>query len=892
MGEPDPCWDEAGRTPSPTERLAGEALAVDLLPADQVMLVGRETDMTRLTRLLTQSDGYAGVMLTGPSGVGKTRLATEAIAALHTTHQVIRVMATWPGQDLPYASLICSARDRQAGTWTTVDGPAHELLRAVHSGSSGRRGTLLFLDDAHLVDPCTAAFMLELARRRTARLLLTINTELPAPEAVTHLWTDDHLQRMELGPLDAAATRRLAAALLGEPLAHSASTHLAQLSDGNPLLLRELARAAAQQHLFRPSPAGWTLPDRLPISAPLCELITRKVTHLSAAAREALELVVLAEPAPLQLLERLVAPDVLLLLEDQELIRVETPPTAPASVRLFHPLVGYVIRQSLPILRRRAHLRTWIAAYTVRWTATVADTLRITEWRMEVGDDSVSEGELLQAAHHAAGAQDLRAAARFTAAAWQQHPAPHTAAAHALSLVALADFPAAGTVLDTADAAAHSEPHQDILAVRARSELLQGHFESADGTISQLTGNQGKLYASMAAYFQGHFDRTLTLCQPLTKDPADPHHLEAVIFRMAALLHAGRPRDALTLYESTRSCSDTSAFHADSLEELHAVTLADLGRLSEAVDLLTRAYERAVADRRVRIDAQRGIALGTVLLERGRPRQALELFALHPAYQVGWQQWHDRARICTAMADAALGRITKTSLPALMPSHFLLQNHVAHAWNTFLSGDRDQAADLLGQAAQISQAHGAHADVAIAAHELARLGMAEHSKVYWDTPVQGSFLQGRLDYAHALATDNPRLLRSAAAAFAQAGADIYAAEAYAELARLYRRVAQHRAATAATLKAKTLAERCDGAVTPALLQLQATERLSLRERELVLLVAQGFTDKEIAERLTLSVRTVSNHLYRIYRKVGVANRRELQRVAATSPEVLSQIRKP
>jgi DNA-binding CsgD family transcriptional regulator len=71
------------------------------------------------------------------------------------------------------------------------------------------------------------------------------------------------------------------------------------------------------------------------------------------------------------------------------------------------------------------------------------------------------------------------------------------------------------------------------------------------------------------------------------------------------------------------------------------------------------------------------------------------------------------------------------------------------------------------------------------------------------------------------------------------------------------------------------------AIAPALLLLGSTRPLGLREREIVLLVAQGLSDREIADRLTLSARTVGNHLYRIYRKMGVLNRRALQRVAGS-----------
>jgi DNA-binding CsgD family transcriptional regulator len=58
--------------------------------------------------------------------------------------------------------------------------------------------------------------------------------------------------------------------------------------------------------------------------------------------------------------------------------------------------------------------------------------------------------------------------------------------------------------------------------------------------------------------------------------------------------------------------------------------------------------------------------------------------------------------------------------------------------------------------------------------------------------------------------------------------------------------------------------------------------LSARERELIILVAQGLTDAQIATELFISVRTVRSHLDRIRDKTGCRRRTDLTRLALTA----------
>jgi two-component system nitrate/nitrite response regulator NarL len=54
-----------------------------------------------------------------------------------------------------------------------------------------------------------------------------------------------------------------------------------------------------------------------------------------------------------------------------------------------------------------------------------------------------------------------------------------------------------------------------------------------------------------------------------------------------------------------------------------------------------------------------------------------------------------------------------------------------------------------------------------------------------------------------------------------------------------------------------------------------TDRLTEREREVVVVLSEGKTNKEIGHRLRLAEGTVKVHLHRIYQKLGIANRTAL-----------------
>lgn len=60
---------------------------------------------------------------------------------------------------------------------------------------------------------------------------------------------------------------------------------------------------------------------------------------------------------------------------------------------------------------------------------------------------------------------------------------------------------------------------------------------------------------------------------------------------------------------------------------------------------------------------------------------------------------------------------------------------------------------------------------------------------------------------------------------------------------------------------------------------KAASGLTVREIQIVRLLAQGFIVKEIAGQLDISVRTVETHKYHVYKKLGINNQIELMNFA-------------
>jgi DNA-binding CsgD family transcriptional regulator len=358
--------------------------------------------------------------------------------------------------------------------------------------------------------------------------------------------------------------------------------------------------------------------------------------------------------------------------------------------------------------------------------------------------------------------------------------------------------------------------------------------------LAQIAADAGRTTEAVAAADAGYAAATRTLEAPHMRfNIADAE--------VSALLLSGQIRDALDVAERTQQ----QAAHLPGAAQLLAAAVA--GR----------------------------VALGAGDLRSACPllEQAAEgLSASHP---VGWG-YRYRIPQATALAIRGLTREAVAALAALDKVRRRFRSldqerSLARAWVAASQGAVSEAITVLLSAAERARATGQFAAEVLCLQTATQFGdrtCAPRLREL-ESIVEGPRVGLAARFAAALADDDAAELSSLSREFEHIGDLVAAVDSAAHAALAHRRRDKRGSGLGCSTRAGALADQCGGASTPALRHATETLPLTDREAEIVMLMGQGLSNRAVADRLTLSVRTVESHIYRAMLKTGITSRDEL-----------------
>lgn len=429
-------------------------------PAFSLPFVGREREMQALqARWREAYSGRGGlVFISGESGVGKTRLASEFALSVEARGGRVLRGAALPSESAPYQPVIAALRaalpmlaaiEMEPLWFATLSSLLPELIarRASHEkpppplprldaerererlfdalarcleSLARPRPLLLILEDLQWAGSATLALLEYLARRIGGKPVLILGTyqeeETPAGHPLRglrrRLQSEGLSTSLSLGRLSAQEVGKL---IIGQAAQDANASILTErlyaLSEGNPLFLRELIRGLAQAGILREGKGGWqalALPDEISLPESLEHLIAERLGRISPAALsfaqvaaaigQAFDLELAGKAAGWQEQQALDCLDELL---DQQIVQ-EAAGGGRFHFTFSHELVRKVVYQSMPEdVRKRRHRR--IGHVIETWRADELETLAGALARhFELGGEAERAARYYErAAHHA-----------------------------------------------------------------------------------------------------------------------------------------------------------------------------------------------------------------------------------------------------------------------------------------------------------------------------------------------------------------------------------------------------------------------------------------------------------------------------------------------------------
>ncbi|MBV8291605.1 MAG: AAA family ATPase, partial [Mycobacterium sp.] len=315
-----------------------------------------------------------GAVLVGPAGVGKTVLArnvVERFAHRHAKSTVRWVPCTASASQVPFGAFTNLVDVAGVGDSTI-------LLRAARASllQQSGDGLLLGTDDAHNLDNLSATLIHQLALTGSVRLMVTLRAGESVPDAITTLWKDNLLTRVDIEPFDLAQTKELLGTVLGGPLETSSADRIFNMSEGNPLYLRHLVEGAVDSGALRQVEGVWQLRGEMAFTPQLTTLIGRHLSSLPPAVKSVLKYLAVEEPLTLKELSALTRREAIEQAENLNIVEV-TAGGDGLVVHPAHPLYAEHVRASLGMIETRRLRTQLVGQLSSRLSTHVSGRLRL-----------------------------------------------------------------------------------------------------------------------------------------------------------------------------------------------------------------------------------------------------------------------------------------------------------------------------------------------------------------------------------------------------------------------------------------------------------------------------------------------------------------------------------
>lgn len=851
-------------------------------------LTGRLKEL-RLIKDAISDPGSSGIVVCGPAGVGKSRVAREALQSANGC-EARWVVGTSSARTIPLGALSSWVEPAVNDTLDLL----RRAIAALSSSSSGKT-VVLGVDDVALLDDLSTFVVHEIIQRRAAKVLLTIREGEQVPDRVRELWNGGQFDRLDLQPLSKAEVAELVSATLGGPVDRQAAERLWTLTRGNALYLRNIVEQEVADGRLEMQDGYWCWVGDPVLPPSLVELIEGRIGGLPSSVSDVIDALAVGEPIELGSLTRITDPAAVEQADMRGLITLQQT-AGRVETRLAHPLYGEV-RRSRAAPTRLRRLRGLVAAELA--ASDDPDDMRVVVRRATLSLDS-----------------DLE-------------PDPGLLARAAGGAIWLWEFPLADRLATAAMLAAGSA---DAKLIRAYALSCTGRGREADALLADIQTDQlaETLYGRVA--FLRATNRLFTLADPagaktLIDDAsraAGPQARSCIdAFLTVYWAAMGKPHAAiesagkfvwkelpdlvaqrvtawaiaLAFGEVGRVDEAVAAAKAGYpvpmrsfviITDAHIGALLLAGRIAEADAPAQTIRQRQIEFRAFQFFQVGTVAVGRAALGAGRLDSAISLLAEsvetgeHSGGSNGWG-YRCQVSLTTALAmhgstDEAAARLAALRRQRHPSWRYLDYEYaIATAWVAAGQGAVTEAIAISLAAAESTRANGQFAPEVMCLQTATQFGERSCGPRLRELEalVEGPRAGIAAGFAEALNDGDGAELLRISEQFEQMGDLISAVDAAAHAAIAYRQQNLRGSALKCSARAEVLAEQCGGARTPALRK--AVERLPLtdREREIVMLIGEGLSNKDIASRLTLSVRTVESHIYKAMAKTGTTRRDEL-----------------